>query len=219
MAFLFTDRCVQAKPTMASHNSTLSWGKVAIHQVIPLQHTLPSLGWPYNTVPGYIASLGERWRQHLREAEKLYEVASTATYSYFPLCPSDLLVSYSHPITFYSTVCLLYHCHCISLCLFLSDSLFSISFSHPSSFHSPLPALLCNSQRTSWPCPYQSVVFSRRVLWQEECIVYFGTPFVTLLIYFQPELLGEVGGAGAWGWLAGLRVGAVCAEFVAWQLH
>lgn len=49
--------------------------------------------------------------------------------------------------------------------------------------------------------------------------MYFGTPFVTLLIYFQPELLGEVGGAGAWGWLAGLRVGAVCAEFVAWQLH
>lgn len=29
--------------------------------------------------------------------------------------------------------------------------------------------------------------------------MYFGTPFVTLLIYFQPKLLGVVGGAGAWG--------------------
>lgn len=86
-----------------------------------------------------------------------------------------------HPLTFHSTF--------PSVCSTTLYRSISRSVCFPSYFlippRSTYPSLLsCVIRRDFLTLSISISSFSLRVLWQEECIVYFGTPFVTLLIYF-----------------------------------
>ena len=154
-------RSCQACTGLPPHSSP-SCGSTAIVWVIPWQRALPSLGWPSNWLPGCTTPLGWGW------------VLSTGNgggggsrLQGWCSCSEFLVLSFPHfssHLTFPS-VCLLYVCHSISTSLFLSVSLSLPPCLPAPHFVSLIPAccvhppLTCSSQRTSWPCPYQSVAF------------------------------------------------------------